>query len=196
MGEHTRIEAYSTGGAVRRHNALPGHVLDINNPTEVFLSDCYSTRVTVEAALIHAAPTSIQGNTASASVDSNNLVAPIICRSTKFNWNNLRACIPQLKKDAIPYPRRSRFGNTEIIRAPPDLHTQPLAPRVTRSGRTRQATWICGHPITLPLGHNPENFKSRHSLLNHCDGRKELSTAEPTVVGWNMYGLKGDNFVQ
>ena len=100
MGEHTKIQIDAMG-AVHRHNAIPGHVLDLNNPTQVFSSDCYSTHITVEAALMHAAPT-VRGNTSSTSINSNKLVAPVICRATKFNWNQMQYCIPQIKKDAVP----------------------------------------------------------------------------------------------
>ena len=79
--------------------------MDLRNPTLVFHSDCKNSRVTVEAALIHAAPT-IQNNTASASVDSNELVAPIICRSTKFNWDKLSQCIPRLDKRSVARYKR------------------------------------------------------------------------------------------
>ena len=36
-----------------------GHFIDLRNPTQVYYSDCYHTRVTVEAALIHMAPNCI-----------------------------------------------------------------------------------------------------------------------------------------
>ena len=119
-------------GAINTHNASPEHYMDINNPTQVFLSDCYSTRVTVEAALMFTAPT-VEGNTASASVVNNELVAPIICKATKFNWNKLRDCIPHLPKEAVPYIKRPLFGNQEIIRAPPELRSIPPPVRMTRS---------------------------------------------------------------
>ena len=83
--------------------------MDLQNPTAVFKSDCKSTRVTVEGALMHVAPT-ISHNTASTSIDSNDLVAPPICRSTKFNWKKLSDCIPQLNKNAIPRYRKKLFG--------------------------------------------------------------------------------------
>ena len=85
MDEHTRDPvSEAMYSAVHKHNALPGHVMDLQNPTAVFKSDCKSTRVTVEGALMHVAPT-ISHNTASASINSNDLVAPPICKSTKFN---------------------------------------------------------------------------------------------------------------
>ena len=70
---------------VCRHNSNPGHHMDLKNPMQVFHSDCYNTRVTVEAALIYAAPT-VKNNTDSTSVEHNDIVASIICRSTEFNW--------------------------------------------------------------------------------------------------------------
>ena len=134
MDEHPRELTSGTLGAVRRHNTLPGHQMDLNNPTQVFRSDCYTTRVTVEAALQHSAPT-VQGNIASASVDSNNLVAPIICRATKLNWVNLANSIPSFKEDAIPTYKRHLFGSDTIVRAPE--HTRTQAPPEPVSLRTR-----------------------------------------------------------
>ena len=131
MDEHSKIQIDAMG-AINKHNASPEHYMDINNPTQVFLSDCYSTRVTVEAALMFTAPT-VEGNTASASVVNNELVAPIICKATKFNWNKLRDCIPHLPKEAVPYFKRPLFGNQEIIRAPPELRSIPPPVRITRS---------------------------------------------------------------
>ena len=49
-------------GAVKRHNSIPGHHMDLNNPKFVFNSDCRNTRETVEALHIHGAPT-VQENT-------------------------------------------------------------------------------------------------------------------------------------
>ena len=137
MEEHTRDPVDGSLGAIRRHNSLQGHLMDLNNPTQVFRSDCINTRVTVEAALIHSAPT-VQGNTASASNDSNDLVAPIICRATKFNWEKLANCIPLLKEDAIPYQIRNLFGN-DIVRAPEDTRTQPLLTPVAHRTRARMS---------------------------------------------------------
>ena len=88
-------------GAVKRHNSNPGHHMDLRNPTQVFHSDCPYTRKTVEAALIHAAPT-FKNNTASTSVTNDEIVAPIICRSSRFNWANLSRCIPDIPSKAIP----------------------------------------------------------------------------------------------
>ena len=92
--------------------------MDLKNPTQVFHSDCYNTRVTVEAALIHAAPT-VKNNTASTSVEHNDIVAPVICRSTKFNWKKLSECIPQMNKRAVPYYKRKLFGDQATITRPP-----------------------------------------------------------------------------
>ena len=144
MEEHTRDPVDGSLGAIRKHNSLQGHLMDLNNPTQVFRSDCINTRVTVEAALIHSAPT-VQGNTASASNDSNDLVAPIICRATKFNWEKLANCIPLLKEDAIPYRIRNLFGN-DIVRAPEDTRTQPPLPPVAHRTRARMAEVISTNP--------------------------------------------------
>merc|ERR1712121_420797 len=105
-------------GAVRRHNSNPRHHMDLKNPTQVFHSDCYNSRVTVEAALIHAAPT-VKNNTASTSVEHNDIVAPVICRSTNFNWEKLSECIPQMNKRAVPYFKRKLFGGHATITRPP-----------------------------------------------------------------------------
>ena len=127
----------TTYSAVHRHNALPGHIMDLCNPTPVFKSDCKTTRTTVEAALLHVAPT-IPNNTASASIDSNNLVAPAICRSTKLNWKKLSDCIPKFDKRAVPKYKRSLFGNQEIAR--PAIHLRSQHPPTPISRRTRSRT--------------------------------------------------------
>ena len=137
MSEHSRGPTNDSAvGAVHKHNDLAGHVMDLRNPTRVYNSDCYYTRVTVEAALIHAAPT-VPNNTASASIDSNDLVAPVICRAVKFNWEKLANCIPQMKKDAITKRKKHLFGDNPIRRAPPHLRTRPQAPPVAHSTRSR-----------------------------------------------------------
>ena len=123
MGEHSRVPYKTTDGAVHKHNAIPGHVMDLRNPTPVYRSDCYSTRVTVEAALIHVAPT-VQLNTVSASIASNDLVAPIICQSTKFDWEKLANSIPSLNKDAVHRRKRHLFGNQDIVRPPASQMSQ------------------------------------------------------------------------
>ena len=85
MGQHSRDPTNdSKVGAITTHNKLAGHMMDLMNPTRVYNSDCYYTRVMVEAALIHAAST-VPHNTASTSIASNDLVAPVICRAMKFN---------------------------------------------------------------------------------------------------------------
>ena len=122
-----RMGSHVTGnlkvlGAVCRHDCNPGHRMDLRNPTQVFFSDCKNTRVTAEAALIHAAPT-VQNNTASASVDSNDLVGPTICRSIKFNWEKLSNCIPQLNKRAIPKYKRHLFGTQAVTRPPREMRS-------------------------------------------------------------------------
>ena len=87
MREHAQGPPPSslTTGAITYHNSNLGHRMDTENPTQVFFSDCNYTRSTVEAALMHAAPT-IQFNTVSASNHNEELVAPMICLSTKLNW--------------------------------------------------------------------------------------------------------------
>ena len=139
-----RMTSHVTGnlgilGAVRRHNSKPGHHMDLNNPTQVFHSDCKNTRVTVEAALIHAAPT-VQNNTASASVDNNDLVAPTICRSTKFNWEKISNCIPQLNKRAVPRYKRHLFGTQAISRPPRAMRSDSTGTPIAHSTRSRIST--------------------------------------------------------
>ena len=137
MGQHSRDPTNdSTVGAITTHNKLAGHVMDLRNPTRVYNSDCYYTRVTVEAALIHATPT-VPHNTASASIASNDLVAPVICRATKFNWEKLSNCIPQLKQDAIPKYKRLLFGDQPIVRAPANMRSQPQLTPVAHHTRSR-----------------------------------------------------------
>ena len=139
MGEHSRDAVDdSQYSAVHRHNALPGHTMDLRNPNPVFNSDCRSTRTTVEAALIHVAPT-VLNNTASASIDSNHLVAPLICRATRFDWKKLSEIMPQLTKDAIPRYKRSLFGG-EISRPPPSMRSQPPLTPVSRRTRSQTST--------------------------------------------------------
>ena len=125
MTEHRRLPTDdSQVGAFERHNALPGHTMDLENPTQVFHSDCKTTRCTVEAALIHVAPT-VTHNTASASIDNNDMVAPVICRATRFIWNKLADTIPQLSTQAIPRHRKLLFGG-EVIRPPHNVRSLPL----------------------------------------------------------------------
>ena len=110
------------------------HHLDFKKPTVVYKSDCYQTHVTVEAALICVAET-VQGNTATSSVDSKELVSSAICKASKLNWQKLGQCISHLNKKAIPVHRRRVYGN-EIIRPAEHLRSQPLGTPV--SGRTRR----------------------------------------------------------
>ena len=123
---------------------------DLKNPTKVYSSDCYYTRVTVESALIHEAPT-IQSNTATSSNNSNILVAPVICKATKLNWQNLANCIPQMDQKAIPPHKRSLFGShIPIIRPSPETSSQPLGTPV--AARTRHG--VIGrafHHISLDI---------------------------------------------
>ena len=136
MLEHSRGPTYTNPsvGAVNNHNKISGHCMDLLNPTKVFQSDCTYTRTTVEAALIHVAPT-VDRNTASASTDNNELVAPMICRATKLNWQKLANCIPHFDKRAIPNYKRHLFGNHEIVRPHPSQRSQ--LPGIPVSHRTR-----------------------------------------------------------
>ena len=135
MMEHHRLPTDdSQVGALKRHNALPGHTLDLENPTQVFRSDCKTTRCTVEAALIHVAPT-VTRNTASASIDNNDIIAPVICRATRFIWKKLAETIPQLPTQAIPHHRKLLFGG-EIIRPPINMRSLPLPPSVASQTRS------------------------------------------------------------
>ena len=129
MEAHARDPAYGTAlGAIHHHNALNGHQMDLCNPTQVFYSDCKSTRCTVEAALIHTAPT-IPHNTASASIADNDLVAPVICRATRFNWNKLSECIPNLDNRIIHRSKKHLFGIERISRPPLPVPNTPIAMR-------------------------------------------------------------------
>ena len=138
MREHGTGYSHVQGAVTRHNNSNPGHLMDLENPTHVYHSDCLNTRQTVEAALIYAAPT-VKNNTASTSVSNNELVAPIICQSTKFNWAQLAQCIPDLPLKAIPWHKRHLFGNHTITRPPQHLRsdateTTPVA-HTTRSKR-------------------------------------------------------------
>ena len=84
--------------------------MDFKNPTKVYNSGCYYTRVTVESALIHEAPT-IQSNTATSSNSINTLVASTICKATRLNWQNLANCIPQFDLKAVPPNKKSMYGS-------------------------------------------------------------------------------------
>ena len=139
MTEHSNVPSSdSCNGAVHRHNTIRGHTMDLRNPTLIYKSDCYQTRVTVEAALINVAPT-VQGNTATACVDSNDLVSPAICRATKLNWHKLAHCIPHFNKEAIPTYRRSHFGRG-ILRPAQHLRSQPPGTPVAGRTRSQQAS--------------------------------------------------------
>ena len=116
-GRHTeeRMIEHSRGsdGAIHHHqNTNQGHRMDLQNPTDVFLSDCHHTRTTVEAALMFVSPT-VQNNTASTSNEYRELVAPVICRSTKFNWRKLATCMPHLDKSIIPNNVKHLFDNQQ-----------------------------------------------------------------------------------
>ena len=123
-------------GAVKRHNSLPGHHMDLYNPTSVFNSDCRNTRETVEAALIHVAPT-VQGNTSTKCTANDELVAPIICRSTRFNWKNLSDCIPNLPESAVTKHQRKLFGSQRIRRPPRHLRSDHIGTPIGHSTRSR-----------------------------------------------------------
>ena len=135
MREHARglLPSSLTTGAITNHNSNLGHRMDTENPTQVFFSDCNYTRSTVEAALMHAAPT-IQFNTVSAGNHNDELVAPVICRSTKFNWEKLSECIPHMNKKSVPWYKRHLFGGTQeaVNSSSPPLEALHIAHR-TRS---------------------------------------------------------------
>ena len=136
MGEHSGVPGSdSMNGTVHKHNSTPGHTMDLNNPTLVYRSDCYYTRVTVEAALIHIAP-KIEGNSATSCVDADVMVASAICRATKLNWQKLAGCIPHFRKDSVPKHKRYLFGN-DILRAPPQLRSQPMGTPIARRTRAQ-----------------------------------------------------------
>ena len=130
-GKHTedRMTEHSRGsdGAIHHHQGSnQGHSMDLQNPTDVFLSDCHYTRTTVEAALMFVAPT-VEHNTASASNDYKELVAPVICQSTKFNWKKLASCIPQLDKSIIPKHMKHLFTNPHELVTDPGTQEQEAA---------------------------------------------------------------------
>ena len=121
MEAHARDSTYGTAlGAIHHHNALSGHQMDLCNPTQVYY--------TIEAALIHTAPT-IPHNTASASIADNDLVAPVICQATRFDWNKLSECIPNLDNRIIHRSKKHLFGSERIPRPPPPIPSTPIAMR-------------------------------------------------------------------
>ena len=67
-------------------------------------------------------------------IDNNDMVAPVICRDTRFSWKKLADTIPQLSKQSILRLLKHMFGR-EAIRPPNQLRSQPLPPPV--SSRTR-----------------------------------------------------------
>ena len=135
MREHSRCpQINAQEGAVSTHNSQRGHCMDLQNPTSVLRSDDYYTRVTVEAALLHLAPT-IPDNTATASIANNDIVAPLICKATRLNWKSLSECIPNLDKNAVPKHKRALFGNATTIR--PQTIPSSQLPGTPVSHRTR-----------------------------------------------------------
>ena len=151
MAEHSRGPYVDVPtGAIHEHQkSNPGHYLNLQSPTEVFSSDCNYTRSTVESALMYVAPT-LNKNTASSSTEHNELVAPAICRATKFNWEKLSKCIPHLDLRSVPKQCRYLFGEgdqpvtdpqtstSQVIPRPPGFHT-PVAHR-TRTRHTVSLT--------------------------------------------------------
>ena len=143
MEEHRRTSSNELKGAVYKHNKIPGHFMDLKNPTKVYSSDCYQTRVTIESALIHVAPT-VQSNTSTSSNNSNILVASTICRSAKLNWENLARCIPQFDLKAVPPHKKSLYGShVPLVRPPPETSSQP--PGTPVAARTRHG--VIGRPF-------------------------------------------------
>ena len=130
MTEHRGLPTDdSQVGALKRHNLLPEHTMDLENPNQVFHSDCRTTRCTVKAALIHVART-VTRNPATASIDNNDMVAPVIYRATRFIWNKLADTIPQVSKQAILHDRKLLFGGA-FIRPPKIVRSHPLPSPVT-----------------------------------------------------------------
>ena len=135
MREHSRgPQINAQEGAISEHNRQRGHCMDLQNPTSVLRSNDYYTRVTVEAALLHVAPT-IPHNTATASIANNDIVAPLICKATRFNWRSLSECIPHLNKNAVHKHKRALFGHSTTVR-PPAIPSS-LIPGTPVSHRTR-----------------------------------------------------------
>ena len=115
----------------------------LKNPTKVYSSDRYHTRVTIESALIHVAPT-IQSNTSTSSNNSNNLVATTICKSARLNWENLARSIPQFDLKAVPPHKKSLYGShVPLVRPPPETSSQP--PGTPVAARTRHV--VIGRPF-------------------------------------------------
>ena len=147
MSEHSRAPYYSSSsdGAMSTHSSSTGNVMDFEYPTEVFSSDCSYTRSTVEAALILVAPT-IQGNTATSTTRSDDLVAPVICRSVKFNWKKLSDCLPHIDIRSIPRYKRHMFGNQGIARPRSSLRSRVRSIPVAHRTRSRR-----GLPVSSSL---------------------------------------------
>ena len=97
----------------------------------------YGTPLQSSSRIVRPPAPTIPNNTSSASNDSNNLVAPLICRSTRFNWKKLSESVPHLKRDAIPIYRRKLFGG-EILR--PHTSQRSQAPPTPISRRLRSRT--------------------------------------------------------
>ena len=144
MLEHSRGPQWNStsDGAIFTHSSKQGHTMNLENPTQVFMSDCYYTRTTVEASLINVAPT-IECNTATSCTYSNKPVSPVICRSTKFDWENLSKCIPQLDKRSVPNFWKYMFGNQDIFRPPLSEMSLPLTPIAHRT--RRRANYEASH---------------------------------------------------
>lgn len=116
MREHSRgPQTNIQECAVSADNHQRGHCMDLQSPTSVLRSNDYYTRVTVEAVLLHVAPT-VPDNTATASIANHDLVAPLICKATRLNWKSLSECIPNLNKNSVPKHKRALFGYSTTIR--------------------------------------------------------------------------------
>ena len=94
---------------------------------------------------MHVAPT-IDKNTSTTSVGSNDLVAPVICRATKFDWKKLAQCIPSLKKEAIQKHKRNLFSDQEILRPLPTVHP-PATPVARRTRSNRLSRSLQNRPL-------------------------------------------------
>ena len=90
--------------------------------------------------MMYVAP-KIQYNTVTASNVYDELVAPAICRSTKFDWEKLSKCIPQLNKKSVPRYKRKYFGIQEVVNSPsPPLEALHVSHRTRSRQQARHST--------------------------------------------------------
>ena len=163
VSEHSRgpYNSNLSEGTINKHNNLRGHAMDLQNPTKVFQSDCSYTRETVESALMFVAP-SIKNNTASSSTHSNEMVASIICKSTKFDWKKLSTCIPHLNEKAIPPNRKHLFGNSTQDTTDPDA-SEVTGPDASHDSGHRSGPGATSGHIDLaprPVAHRTRSHRT------------------------------------